>query len=185
MNNPFDLSHIQDEKAEREARRLKLRTNLLIALFCATLSLFVAVLYQTQIVNGSRYRSNSVQRDIQTERVNSVRGEILDTYGRVLVTNELSYNVTLDYAAMGARRNEVLDELLAICREEGVSWTSELRISDAPPWTYTSDTPLTYQQKNSDGELVTWPASASGGTPTRSRSPPPPSCSNPCASPSG
>ncbi len=155
MNNPFDLSHIQDEKAEREARRLKLRTNLLIALFCATLSLFVAVLYQTQIVNGSRYRSNSVQRDIQTERVNSVRGEILDTYGRVLVTNELSYNVTLDYAAMGARRNEVLDELLAICREEGVSWTSELRISDAPPWTYTSDTPLTYQQKNSDGELVT------------------------------
>lgn len=86
MNNPFDLSHIQDEKAEREARRLKLRTNLLIALFCATLSLFVAVLYQTQIVNGSRYRSNSVQRDIQTERVNSVRGEILDTYGRVLVT---------------------------------------------------------------------------------------------------
>lgn len=155
MNNPFDLSHIQDEKAEREAHRLKLRTNLLIALFCATLSLFVAVLYQTQIVNGSRYRSNSVQRDIQTERVNSVRGEILDTYGRVLVTNELSYNVTLDYAAMGARRNEVLDELLAICREEGVSWTSELRISDAPPWTYTSDTPLTYQQKNSDGELVT------------------------------
>ena len=155
MNNPFDLSHIQDEKAEREARRLKLRTNLLIALFCATLSLFVAVLYQTQIVNGSRYRSNSVQRDIQTERMNSVRGEILDTYGRVLVTNELSYNVTLDYAAMGARRNEVLDELLAICREEGVSWTSELRISDAPPWTYTSDTPLTYQQKNSDGELVT------------------------------
>ncbi len=155
MNNPFDLSHIQDEKAEREARRLKLRTNLLIALFCATLSLFVAVLYQTQIVNGSRYRSNSVQRDIQTERVNSVRGEILDTYGRVLVTNELSYNVTLDYAAMGTRRNEVLDELLAICREEGVSWTSELRISDAPPWTYTSDTPLTYQQKNSDGELVT------------------------------
>ena len=25
MNNPFDHAHIQEEKAEREARRLKLR----------------------------------------------------------------------------------------------------------------------------------------------------------------
>ena len=42
MNNPFDPAHIQEEKAEREARRLKLRTNLLIALFCAVLGGFFA-----------------------------------------------------------------------------------------------------------------------------------------------
>ena len=51
-NNPFDPSYIQDEKAEREARRLRLRTNLLIALFCGVLVAFFGVLYQTQIIDG-------------------------------------------------------------------------------------------------------------------------------------
>ena len=40
MNNPFDPMHIQEEKAEREARRLKLRSNLLITLFCGVLAGF-------------------------------------------------------------------------------------------------------------------------------------------------
>ena len=88
MNNPFDHIHIQEEKAEREARRLKLRTNLLIAIFCAVLAGFVAVLYQTQIVKGSTYRANSVVRILQSEQVNSVRGDIVDRCGRMLVTNQ-------------------------------------------------------------------------------------------------
>ena len=74
MNNPFDPAHIQEEKAEREARRLKLRTNLLITIFCAVLAGFVAVLYQTQIVSGASYRANSSVRVPKTEVVNSVRG---------------------------------------------------------------------------------------------------------------
>ena len=155
MNNPFDLSHIQDEKAEREARRLKLRTNLLIALFCAVLLFFTAVLYQAQIIDGDKYLSNSDVRDVQTEGVDSVRGEILDRYGRVLVTNEISYNVTLDYAAMGTERNDILSQLLDICKEEGVTWSSDLYISETAPWTYTSATPLTYQRENDDGEMRT------------------------------
>ena len=104
MNNPFDPAHIQEEKAEREARRLKLRTNLLIALFCAVLCGFMAVLYQTQIVNGASYRSNSAVRTIRPEQVDSVRGEILDRYGRVLFTNELRYNVEQDRDAIGGER---------------------------------------------------------------------------------
>ena len=155
MNNPFDHTHIQEEKAEREARRLKLRTNLLIALFCAALGGFFAVLYQAQIVDGASYLVNSDVRIVQTEGVDSVRGELLDRYGRVLVTNEISYHVTLDYAAMGAQRNEILGRLLDICREEGVDWVSDLPISQTAPWSYTSDAPLTYQRKNDDGELVT------------------------------
>lgn len=141
MNNPFDPSYIQDEKAEREARRLKLRSNLLIALFCTVLLGFFAVLYQAQIVNGDNYVSNSVVQNARTEGVDSVRGDVLDRYGRVLATNELSYNVTLDYTAMGAQRNDILNQLLDICQEEGVTWSSDLYISQSAPWTYTSQTP--------------------------------------------
>ncbi len=152
MNNPFDPSHIQEEKAEREARRLKLRSNLLIVLFCAVLGVFFAVLYQTQIVDGDSYRSNSVVRNVQPEQVSSVRGEILDRYGRVLVTNEVSYNVELDTAAMKGQRNAILERLLAICREEGVAWTDTLPISRTAPWTFTTNTPYSYLQKNEEGE---------------------------------
>ena len=155
MNNPFDHTHIQEERAEREAHRLKLRSNLLIAIFCAILAGFVAVLYQAQIVEGAGYRSNSTVRNIQTEQVDSVRGEILDRYGRVLVTNEVSYNVTLDYSAMGSGRNEILALLLDICREEGVAWTDDLPISKAAPWIFTTETPFSFQQKNSEGEMET------------------------------
>ena len=155
MNNPFDPVHIQEERAEREAHRLKLRSNLLIAIFCAILAGFVAVLYQAQIVEGAGYRSNSTVRNIQPEQVDSVRGEILDRYGRVLVTNEVSYNVTLDYSAMGSGRNEILALLLDICREEGVAWTDDLPISKAAPWIFTTETPFSFQQKNSEGEMET------------------------------
>ncbi len=154
MNNPFDHAHIQEEKAEREARRLKLRTHLLIAVFCAVLLGFVGVLYQAQIVDGPSYASSSIVRNIQPENVDSVRGEILDRYGRVLVTNEISYDVTLDYAVMGSERNDILSRLLDICKEEGVSWTSFLPISESAPWSYTTDNPFFFLQKteNEDGE---------------------------------
>ena len=151
MNNPFDPAHIQEEKAEREARRLKLRTNLLITIFCAVLAGFVAVLYQTQIVSGDSYRANSSVRVPKTEVVNSVRGEILDRYGRVLVTNEVSYYVTLDWNAMGSDRLDILTRLLDICREEGVEWSDTLPISRSAPWGYTADIPLASQAVDEEG----------------------------------
>ena len=154
MNNPFDHTHIQEERAEREAHRLKLRTNLLIAIFCAVLAGFVAVLYQTQIVKGSTYRANSVVRILQSEQVNSVRGEILDTYGRMLVTNEVSYNVELDTTVM-EDRNATLDRLLTICREEGVEWTDTMPLTKTAPWCFTSPTPFSYQDTTEEGEIVT------------------------------
>ena len=159
MNNPFDPAHIQEEKAEREARRLKLRTNLLITLFCAVLLGFAAVLYQTQIVNGDSYLSSSGARSVQPEGVDSVRGEILDRYGRVLVSNEVSYNVELDWDAMGPDRVSVLARLLDICREEGVTWSESLPISKTAPWTYTTDTPLYSVSVTEEGEEQTVPTS--------------------------
>ena len=113
MNNPFEQPKIQQEsKAEREARRLKLRGNLLIILFCGVLLGFAGALYQAQVVNAANYRVNSNSNYTQPEQVSSVRGELLDRYGRVLVSNVMSYNVRLDTAAMGENRNEILGNLV-------------------------------------------------------------------------
>ncbi len=159
MNNPFDPSHILEEKAEREARRLRLRSNLLIALFCGVLLGFAAILYQAQVIKGPSYLVNSDVHIVQPEGMDSVRGEILDCYGRLLVSNEVSYNVELDWDAMGGRRIDILTQLLDICREEGVAWSDSLPISKTAPWSYTTDTPLFFQQENDDGELVAKPTS--------------------------
>jgi len=69
--------------------------------------------------------------------VDSSRGEITDRYGRVLVTNAASYNVTLNTTLMGDHRNEILAQLLALCRESGVTWTDSLPITASAPWYYT------------------------------------------------
>lgn len=158
MNNPFDHTHIQEEKAEREARRLKLRTNLLIALFCAVLGGFFLVLYQAQVAQGADYRASTNVHITDTEQVDSIRGEIVDRYGRVLVTNELSYNVELDWSAMPREeRLDILTKLLDICREEGVEWADTLTISKTAPWRYTTADPLSYQRSNESGEVENVP----------------------------
>jgi len=155
MNNPFDHTHIQEEKAEREARRLKLRTNLLIALFCGVLGGFCLVLYQLQVVQGASYRATTSVHITDTEQVNSIRGEILDRYGRVLVTNELSYNVEIDWDAMEPdQRLDILARLLAVCREEGVEWADSLPISKRAPWRYTAADPLSYQVTDEEGQVT-------------------------------
>ena len=160
MNNPFEQPKIQQEsKAEREARRLKLRGNLLIILFCGVLLGFAGALYQAQVVNAANYRVNSNSNYTQPEQVSSVRGELLDRYGRVLVSNVMSYNVRLDTAAMGENRNEILANLLKLCREMGVEWTDTLPISATAPWTYTSASPFRSSSADEDGAVTISPTS--------------------------
>ena len=154
MGNPFEHTQIPEDKVEREFRRIKVRTRLLIAFFCTVLALFTAVLYQTQIVHGVVYRASTNTHVTRTQQVNSVRGDILDRYGRVLATNVLSYNVELDWEIMGNNRNAVMERLLTICREEGVSWSESLPLSKTAPWTFTTDTPFSYETKNAEGESV-------------------------------
>ena len=156
MGNPFEHPHIPEDKAEREFHRIKRRTRMLITFFCAILALFTAVLYQTQIVHGGDYLVITNTHVTRTQQVNSVRGEILDTYGRVLVTNELRYNVELNWDDMGNDRNAIVERLLTICREEGVAWSDALPVSGTAPWTYTTDAPFSVEEENDEGETETF-----------------------------
>ena len=155
MSNPFEHAQLPEDKAEREFRRLKVRTQLLIAFFCTVLALFAAVLYQTQIVHGDDYLVSVNTHITRTQQVDSVRGEILDTYGRVLVTNEINYNVELDWDALSGDPVAILTCLLEISREEGVEWSDPLPVSQNAPWSFTTDTPFRYQTTDSEGEPVT------------------------------
>ena len=115
------------------------RTRVLLVLSFLITGLFVAVLYQLQVVNGAEYAARVSKKIARTETVEAARGEILDRYGRVLVSNQLSYQVRLDTSLMGndQEKNQTLLTLLRICREQGVAWSDTLPVTSQAPYTYT------------------------------------------------
>ncbi|MBU5436066.1 penicillin-binding transpeptidase domain-containing protein [Pseudoflavonifractor sp. MSJ-37] len=122
-----------------DSKRFQRRLSCVAGIMAALFLLFLGVLYDLQIVHGADYRARSAKRNAQTETVEAVRGEILDSSGRVLVSNQASYQVTLDTSLMGTseERNATLCRLLTICRERGMTWTDTLPVSRSAPYVYT------------------------------------------------
>ena len=57
--------------------------------------IFIATLFNLQIVNGENYREQSEKRMLRTKNITAPRGEIYDRNGVILATNKLSYDVEL------------------------------------------------------------------------------------------
>lgn len=148
-----------EDRTEAEGRQLRLRSGLLIFLFAAVLAAYGMVLYDIQIVHGDDYQQQASYTTVQWETVDSVRGEILDSRGRVLVSNTFGYEVTLDTSVMDDRQMEILSELIALSMEEGVEWTDNLPISAAPPYSFTRADVYTWLRTQTvtgdDGEETT------------------------------
>ncbi|UQT49852.1 hypothetical protein M5E87_09415 [Flavonifractor plautii] len=99
------------------------------------------MLYNLQVLHVDDYRAQSVVKIANRKTVEAARGELLDRYGRSMVTNRATYQLTLNTGVMGeeAVRNANLLELLNICRDNGLTWTDTLAVSTAAP----SPTPAT------------------------------------------
>ena len=130
-----------------EGKQFNRRTLAVAAVLAVMLAVFVGVLYNLQIVHVEDYRAMSVVKIDNRVTVEGARGELLDRYGRELVTNRAVYRITLNTRLMGdeAERNPNLMELINICRDNGLSWSDSLPISTTAPFTYTTDTPLAYE----------------------------------------
>ena len=99
-------------------------------------------LYSIQYVNGEDYANQSVARSYETQTVPASRGPILDRNGKVLVSNQISYQVTLSLSLMGETAEERCANLLTliqVCREEGVTWADTLPITATAPFAYTTE----------------------------------------------
>ena len=136
-----------------EGKQFNIRTLIISILLALLLIGFVMVLYNLQIVKGDEYRAASTVKIANTVTVEAARGELLDRYGRSLVGNRATYEITLNSSLMGAEaeRNANLMELITICRENGLEWTDTLPISKEAPFTYTDENALVYT--NSEGKV--------------------------------
>ena len=137
-----------------DGKQFSRRSRAVLLLMGVLFAVFIWALYDLQIVRGAYFREQSVRKIANTETVQAARGEILDRYGRALVTNRASYQVSLDAKLMGEvpQRNATLLSLLEICREQSQSWSDSLPITQAPPFRFTTDEPFQTQRQGEDGQ---------------------------------
>ena len=122
-----------------DGKQFHTRTRGVLLVMAVMILCFALVLYNLQYVHGADYLEQSVRRISETQTVEAARGEILDRYGRVLVTNRTSYQVTLNTSLMGdaQQRNGTILSLITLSRQAGVTWTDTLPISQTAPFVYT------------------------------------------------
>ena len=110
-----------------------------MALILALLLLvYLVFLYRLQIVEGENYYNRSNEISSSTRAVTAVRGNILDRYGRVMVSNSECYNLQIDTDKLFANEdpNAVILELVKLVEGFGDSYTDDLPISREPPFEY-------------------------------------------------
>ena len=69
-------------------------------------------LVQLQLVNGESYLRRSAEFLTTTSTVSAARGEILDRYGRPLVTNQTGFSLVLIYASFWEDQPDRFEKLL-------------------------------------------------------------------------
>ena len=83
-----------------DGRQFHVRVRGVMVLLAAVLVGFLWVLYDLQYVHGAEYLARSQNSIAETQTVEAARGDILDRYGRVLVSNRVTYQVALNTDAM-------------------------------------------------------------------------------------
>lgn len=138
------------EKKQFHRRGLGMLLLLAVILFGLGFSL-----YDAQMIHGAEYLARSQNSIAETQTVEAARGDILDRYGRVLVSNRVTYQVALNTDAMEKNRNDILLALIRIARDAGVEWEDTLPITAQPPFRYTTDTPFQYPTTDEEGSPTT------------------------------
>ena len=135
------------------------RVYVLLGFFGAFLVLFLAVLYNAQVVNGTENRARSISSNTASETVTASRGIITDRNGKVLVSNRLAYTLVVDKSGFGkddAALNDAIWRLIALCQEQGVAWNDTLPMTTGnSPRLTTKSTGETFREYLKDNKLPT------------------------------
>ncbi len=123
-----------------EDSQLKKRSAVLYLLICVMVITTVGRLFFLQIMQGGNYRAISDSRLARNIPVKAPRGEILDRYGRPMVTNREGYTVAIakindDTAAL----NRVILNMANLFSERELTYEDTFPISKTAPYTYTFD----------------------------------------------
>ena len=102
-------------------------------------------LFSLQLTHGREYKQMSVDRISTTSVDKAPRGDILDRYGRPLITNRIGYSLKIKKTGMKSQEfNKMANELLNILDKCGYQYKDTLPLSFSP-YQYV------FEDTNSDG----------------------------------
>ena len=118
------------------------RIGAMAAFFALIMIIYLAFLYNLQIVEGEEYYNQSKLITNTKRVVTAARGNILDRYGRVLVSNKECYDLRIDNEKLFNSNddpNAVILELVRMVESYGDSYADDLPITMSPPFEYKED----------------------------------------------
>ena len=123
------------------------RLIVLIVTFSLLMAIYLVALYKLQIIDGAAYYNQSENSVVTKERVPAARGNILDRYGRVLVSNSACNNLSINVTELFEQEdpNAVILSLCEAVERFGDTYIDTLPITMAPPFEYT---PMSDLQRN-------------------------------------
>lgn len=113
----------------------------LAAVFAILLTVYFVALYKLQIIEGEKYYEESRNNMVTTSTVVAARGNLLDRYGRLLVTNKSCYNLTINTDELfpsdgSVDSNATILKLVNMIREYGDDYIDDLPITKSPPFEF-------------------------------------------------
>ncbi|NLV87393.1 MAG: hypothetical protein GX025_09305 [Clostridiales bacterium] len=113
----------------------------LISVMLILVVVYIVSLYKLQIVEGAAYFEQSQNSVISSSTVAAARGNILDRYGRVLVSNRTCSNLIFDTDELFAQEdpNSIILQLAEAVTDSGNAYTDSLPITKEPPFEYVAN----------------------------------------------
>ena len=93
----------------------------------------VARLFSLQIVQGDEYKEKAENRLVRAYPIKAPRGEMLDRFGRPMVTNSMGYYVQIqDVTDDEVRLNKIVFNLIKIFETDNVEYFDDFPIMAYP-----------------------------------------------------
>ena len=139
------------------------RTGVMAAALLLLVVIFFVALYKLQIIEGRAYYEESRNSVSTAQRVVAARGNILDRYGRVLVSNTSINNIVLNAEVLLAQDdpNAAILQMVRAVESCGDTYTDTLPVTKSPPFEYTRMNELQRTLLNKYLESVNLPPDAS------------------------
>lgn len=115
------------------------RMTALAVLLVLFIIIYMIFLYKLQIIEGEAYYHQSEAMSQDKVTVTASRGNILDRYGRVLVSNKECYNLRINTDKLfndNEDPNGTILELIDMVQQFGDKYADDLPITAAPPFEY-------------------------------------------------
>ena len=120
------------------------------------LILYFVVLFKLQIIEGAKYSEESANSIVSTETVAASRGNILDRYGRLLVSSRPCHNIVLNTDELFEQEdpNAVILQLINLVKECGDTYNDDLPITMEAPFEYVENMSFLFDCKCFFGTIV-------------------------------